>query len=59
MFANLGNEQVKWKIASRLEKKSLLIAVNALAGLAIFFFGESPSQCFNPTGMAYVEARRL
>ncbi|OQE26800.1 hypothetical protein PENSTE_c005G04773 [Penicillium steckii] len=39
MFANLGNEQAKWKIASRLEKRSLLVAVNALAGLAIFFFG--------------------
>ncbi|KAJ5349146.1 uncharacterized protein N7506_002399 [Penicillium brevicompactum] len=39
MFATLSDERAKWKIASRLEKKSLLIAANCLAGLAIFFFG--------------------
>jgi len=59
MFANLGNEQAKWKIASRLEKRSLLVAVNALAGLAIFFFGESLIKCSRPAEMANVEARRL
>lgn len=37
----LSDERANWKIASRLEKKPLLIAVNCLAGLAIFFFGES------------------
>lgn len=29
----------KWMVASRLEKRSLLIAVNFLAGMSIFFFG--------------------
>ena len=29
----------KWNVARRLEKRSLLIAVNAVAGLSIFFFG--------------------
>ncbi|CAG8407464.1 unnamed protein product [Penicillium salamii] len=35
----LNDERARWKIAARLQKKSLLIAVNCLAGLAIFFFG--------------------
>lgn len=35
------NELSRWKITSRLEKKSLLVAVNCLAGLAILFFGTS------------------
>lgn len=29
----------KFNVARRLEKRSLLIAVNAVAGLSIFFFG--------------------
>lgn len=41
MFAMLSDERAKWKVAARLEKKSLMIAVNSLAGLAILFFGES------------------
>ncbi|KAE8154860.1 hypothetical protein BDV25DRAFT_135502 [Aspergillus avenaceus] len=49
MFA-LSDERAKWKIASRLEKKPLLIAVNCLAGLAIFFFGDSTY----PTAMVYL-----
>ncbi|KAH7140958.1 general substrate transporter [Dactylonectria macrodidyma] len=33
-------EQTKpWMVAARLEKRSLLIAVNGLAGMSIFFFG--------------------
>ncbi|KAJ5403627.1 hypothetical protein N7509_003498 [Penicillium cosmopolitanum] len=39
MFAIKSDERAKWKIASRLEKRPLLIAANCLAGLAIFFFG--------------------
>ncbi|KAJ5698408.1 hypothetical protein N7462_000413 [Penicillium macrosclerotiorum] len=39
MFAMLSDERAKWKIASSSEKRSLLVAVNCLAGLAIFFFG--------------------
>ncbi|KAJ5617535.1 hypothetical protein N7537_002649 [Penicillium hordei] len=35
----LNDEQAQWKIAARPEKKRLLIAVNCLAGVAIFFFG--------------------
>ncbi|OOF90694.1 hypothetical protein ASPCADRAFT_10424 [Aspergillus carbonarius ITEM 5010] len=34
-----NDERAKWKITSRLQKKPLLIAINCLAGLAIFFFG--------------------
>ena len=29
----------KWNVANRLEQRSLLIAVNLVAGLSIFFFG--------------------
>ena len=29
----------KYKVANRLEKRSLLIAINLVAGLSIFFFG--------------------
>ncbi|KAE8330932.1 general substrate transporter [Aspergillus sergii] len=39
MFAMFRDERARWKIASRLERKPLLISVNCLAGLAIFFFG--------------------
>lgn len=28
-----------WNVARRFEKRSLLIAINAVAGLSIFFFG--------------------
>ncbi|CAI7665180.1 unnamed protein product [Penicillium crustosum] len=39
-MSNMFNdERAQWKIAARLEKKRLLVAVNCLAGLAIFFFG--------------------
>lgn len=41
MLSMLNDERAHWKIAARLEKKRLLIAVNCLAGLAIFFFGQS------------------
>ncbi|PYH91372.1 putative MFS monosaccharide transporter [Aspergillus ellipticus CBS 707.79] len=34
-----NDERARWKITSRLQKKSLLVAINCLAGLAIFFFG--------------------
>lgn len=33
------NQITSWNVAHKLEKKGLLIAINALAGLAIFFFG--------------------
>lgn len=33
------NQITTWNIAHKLQKKSLLVAINALAGLAIFFFG--------------------
>lgn len=29
----------KWNVVHRLEKRQLLIAINCVAGLAIFFFG--------------------
>lgn len=29
----------KWNVAHRYEKRALLIAINAVAGLSIFFFG--------------------
>jgi hypothetical protein len=29
----------KWNIVHKLQKRSLLIAINCLAGLSIFFFG--------------------
>jgi hypothetical protein len=34
-----------WMVAAHLQKRSLLVAVNALAGMSIFFFGmfESPN----------------
>lgn len=37
MVAMTNDERASWKITSRLEMKPLLIAVNGLAGLAIFF----------------------
>lgn len=33
------NKISQYNIANRLEKRNLLIAVNCVAGLAIFFFG--------------------
>ncbi|KAJ5087464.1 hypothetical protein N7456_011080 [Penicillium angulare] len=39
MFAALSDERATWKVTSQLEKRSLLLSVNCLAGLAIFFFG--------------------
>lgn len=29
----------RWMVAAHLERRPLLIAVNALAGMSIFFFG--------------------
>lgn len=44
----MGNdERAWWKITSKLEKDTLLTAVNSLAGLAIFFFGLCPR--FSPS----------
>lgn len=62
MFAMINDERASWKITSRLEKKPLLIAVNGLAGLAIFFFGQrtpisSPAK--NTVLTSSVEPRRL
>lgn len=37
-------EQTKpWMVAAKLRKRSLLIAVNGLAGMSIFFFGTKRS----------------
>ncbi|KAF4308317.1 MFS monosaccharide transporter [Botryosphaeria dothidea] len=33
------DQRKKWMVALRLEKRALLIAVNCIAGLSIFFFG--------------------
>lgn len=44
-FANMGafgltSHQINdWNVSHRLQKRSLLIAVNCIAGLSIFFFG--------------------
>jgi MFS family permease len=34
------DQRATWRVAAKLEKKSLLIAVNSIAGLAILFFGQ-------------------
>ncbi|PYI06987.1 general substrate transporter [Aspergillus sclerotiicarbonarius CBS 121057] len=39
MFIINNDERARWKITSRLQQKPLLMAINCLAGLAIFFFG--------------------
>ncbi|KAI0886900.1 general substrate transporter [Annulohypoxylon maeteangense] len=33
------DQRAKWMVQSKLEKRSLLIAINCLAGMSIFFFG--------------------
>ncbi|CZR62174.1 probable transporter (major facilitator superfamily) [Phialocephala subalpina] len=35
----MGNQIKKWNVAHSLEKRKLLIAINCVAGLSIFFFG--------------------
>ena len=42
-FIMMNDERATWKITAWLEEKPLLIAVNCLAGLAIFFFGATQS----------------
>ncbi len=37
-------------VAARLQQRPLLIAVNVLAGMSIFFFGMSPTQLSNLAG---------
>jgi MFS family permease len=37
------NQTSSWMVASKLQKRSLLIAVNGLAGMSIFFFGYDPA----------------
>ena len=39
MLENLEKRLWKHNVAQRLEKRKLLIAVNLVAGLSIFFFG--------------------
>lgn len=34
------DQRHRWMIHGKLEKKALLIAINSLAGLSIFFFGK-------------------
>jgi hypothetical protein len=38
----------KWMVASKLEKRALLIAINGLAGMSIFFFGKWKPDCTTP-----------
>lgn len=35
----MGNQIQKWNVAHSLQKRKLLIAINCVAGLSIFFFG--------------------
>src|ERR1700712_2062272 len=35
----MGHQIKKWNVAHSLQKRKLLIAINCVAGLAIFFFG--------------------
>lgn len=35
----MGHQIKKWNVAHKLQKRSLLIAINCIAGLSIFFFG--------------------
>lgn len=35
------DQRHKWMVTAKFEKRALLIAVNALAGMSIFFFGSS------------------
>lgn len=41
MFA-VRDQRSRWLITSKLTTTKLLIAVNTLAGLSIFFFGKYP-----------------
>jgi len=43
----------RWNVARRYEKRSLLIAVNCVAGLSIFFFGYDQGVMVN-TAQDYV-----
>ncbi|KAK0621090.1 Sugar transporter STL1 [Lasiodiplodia hormozganensis] len=38
-MSGILDQRKRWMVASNLEKRSLLIAVNCIAGLSIFFFG--------------------
>ena len=33
------DQRASWRVAAKLQKRSLLIAINCVAGLAILFFG--------------------
>lgn len=35
----MGHQIKQWNVAHKLQKRSLLIAINCIAGLSIFFFG--------------------
>lgn len=35
----MGNQIHGWNVAHKLQKRKLLIAINCVAGLSIFFFG--------------------
>lgn len=41
-MSGILDQRKRWMVASNLEKRSLLIAVNCIAGLSIFFFGNEP-----------------
>lgn len=48
-MSGILDQRKRWMVASNLEKRSLLIAVNCIAGLSIFFFGnQPPSHCPPP-----------
>lgn len=34
------DQRHRWMVHGKLEKKALLVAINSLAGLSIFFFGK-------------------
>jgi len=38
----MNQKSGQWRVAARLEKQRLLFAINCVAALSIFFFGEYP-----------------
>lgn len=40
------DQRHRWMIHGKLEKKALLVAINSLAGLSIFFFGKLAQNMF-------------
>lgn len=40
MGLDIMDQRHRWMVHGKLEKKALLVAINSLAGLSIFFFGK-------------------